>query len=45
MIVLVPKKLEDYSIDGSIDGASKVEEEAIELTIPEKWNKILFNKG
>ena len=44
MIVLVPKQLEDYSVDTAIDDANRTEEERIELTIPQKWNQILLKK-
>ena len=44
IIVLVPKQESEYSINSAIDEANQADQKKEELTIPEKWNKLLFNK-
>jgi hypothetical protein len=44
IIVLIPKQTGEYSIDSAIDAANQTDQIKEELTIPEKWNKLLFNK-
>ncbi len=43
VIVLVPKIMSgEYSVNSAINDAKKEERVNQELTIPEKWNKLLF---
>jgi hypothetical protein len=44
IIVLIPKQESEYSINSAIDAANQSAQSKEELTVPEKWNKLLFNK-
>jgi hypothetical protein len=45
VIIFVPKIMSgEYSINSAITQAKKEERSNTEMTIPEKWNKLLFGK-
>jgi hypothetical protein len=45
VIIIAPKIISgEYSVDDAIAGANEEERIGKELTIPEKWNKLLFWK-
>lgn len=42
LIVLVPAETPEYSVEEAISSAVQKDATGIELTIPEKWNKLFF---
>ena len=45
VMILVPKKEANYSVDSEITSATKTEKNTQELSIPQKWNALLWWGG
>jgi len=45
LLILVPKEDAEYSVDTAINAANKEEQVIQEMTIPEKWNALIWGNG